>query len=266
MLFQRNAVYIVGAMMLVVSTCGCVPQQSVVTTPTALPMPTALPALEPIPTRTPVVSGTAAFAEIKALEKTYEAEIGDQSGWIHRETSHISDSSVDHGVLPNGQKIPNEYRMVDWYFLDDTGMVVQASSIMVDTAGQVVQEAVFTDHTTTNLTLNQVFSTAPHRLDFSGGIENDLSNSAVTVVRTEPAPGQVLFEIMIPAHGVDEGLPSSTMRKTRSLFDTNTGAMLSTEMLYVASDGQERLFERVEVLVSERVESPPAEVMKALGN
>ena len=154
--------------------------------------------------------------------------------------------------------------MVSWYYLDESGVVVKAHTEMVDEAGSVVQESVFLDGRTTNVTLNQVFATAPYRVDFTGGIENDLSNPAVIVVRSEPAPGQVLFEISVPGNGIASGVSTESVRKTRSLFDTLSGALLSTETIFIAPDGNEQVFERMEVTVSERVETPPAEVMKAL--
>lgn len=94
---------------------------------------------------------------------------------------------------------------------------------------------------------------------------NDLSNSVVPVVRREPAPGQVLFEITVPAYGVDEGLPSTSLRQTRALFDLATGALLYTETLLLGSEGDVQLIERVEVAASERVDTPPVAVTLALG-
>ena len=258
---KRYAIGMLSAAMLYLGSAACTPQAN---TQTILSGQKPLPSLEPIATQSPVANGTEAFAEIQGLEQAYQAEIGVQSGWLHLETRHTSDSSIDRGSLPNGAKIPTDYRMVSWYYLDESGVVVKAHTEMVDEAGSVVQESVFLDGRTTNVTLNHVFATAPYRVDFTGGIENDLSNPAVIVVRSEPAPGQVLFEISVPGNGIASGVSTESVRKTRSLFDTLSGALLSTETIFVAPDGNEQVFERMEVTVSERVETPPAEVMKAL--
>ncbi len=228
-------------------------------------VPTPMPPVGPVAPLEPAPAGAAAYAEIKALDAAFAAGLGDEGGWIHIESVHLSDPPVDHGALPDGRSIPAAYRMIDWYLRDETGLVVKALSTMVTATGEVLQQAVFNGQTTTNVTLNQVFSTAPYRLDFSRGIVSDLSNSAVTVVRREPAPGQVLFEITVPAYGVDVGLPSTSQRRTRSLFDLATGALLYTETLSLGSEGDLQLVERVEVAVSERVGTPPAEVTLALG-
>ncbi len=205
--------------------------------------------------------------DLITLNYQWKESILSESGWLHVKYQ-VDQDGVEPGKFPDGSQIPEEFISEKWYFLNDEGLVVKALSVMYDLNGKEIQTSIFKDRVWTNITFDLSFSGELFYPNLDNDLEKNIATDGftnieqqVTFIDDMPVIEVTTFEdLETPTHF--DGLESDVTRIiNRFVFDAENGAPIRFEMAAVFSNGQQRTVSLEDILVIERVETPPQQIV-----
>lgn len=195
------------------------------------------------------------------LEKARRAYI--MPGWLHIRSETESFRS-DMSTLPDGTPIPTHWQDESWTLIDAEGLAIQSVSLQDTGDARTSQVSTFQDGVWKNLTygtLDEGEKTYLMTLD-SGFLEN--VEKFMAILELDYSTEQIgtdqvaIFIVSVPTH-VSRSSPNKI---TKYYFSTETGLLLRLEEYRPSPTGELELISRITTVMIERVEQPPAEVMK----
>lgn len=237
-------------------------------------LPSLIKRTETFPQVVPVVpdsSNKLIAEEVRALVTRWSGSTLRGAGWVHLVTRHQSDQD-EAGILPNGQPIPLDYVMDEWYQLDQQKQVLTVISIMKDENDRVVQVGTFQEGLWRNSIAGEAYpGEAALYLDFgfSRNIEQATAHGKPAVrYEASMADRPVVtfaigeqFDSPLNMAGYTEPVVSAEHQAT---FDSESGQLLSLARVFVMGDGEQRVVETTTIIAMESVREPPAEVLEFL--
>jgi len=209
-------------------------------------------------------------AEITSLISRWTQPLIYGSGWLHVK-ERVDQDDLELGSLPNGELIPQDYFSESWYLLDSSGVVVAGFSVISDLEGREVQKSLFEEGAWRNLTFDFKSPEESFTPSLDHGVSRDIASTGSFGItsfdsREATASGRTVLEVTTleefqPSTRF-EGFPSevSAVLK-RAIFDRETGALLTYETVLRTVDGQDKVVSRTAVLVVERVDAPPDQLI-----
>jgi hypothetical protein len=209
-------------------------------------------------------------AGITSLISNWTEPLIFSSGWLHVK-ERVDQDDLGLGSLPDGEPIPQDYISESWYLLDGSGVVVAGISMIMDLEGQEVQKSLFEEGAWKNLTFDFRSPEESFTPLLDHGVSRDImsaGSSGITsfdssdaTVADRPVLEVTTTEEFDPSTRF-EGFPSelSAVLK-RAVFDRTTGALITYETILRTVDGQDKVVSRTTVLVVEKVDAPPGELM-----
>ena len=197
------------------------------------------------------------LAELRALNLLRARTFLTVPGWVHLQYRSVNRESG--GILPDGKEIPAEYRMDEWYELDENGRIVSTVARMLDLSGEplqvsVLQEGEFTNYTFEDTNPQEVFYLPPLDFGFTDLAENALKTNKTFTKQPLYANGSYVGDQYI--------IQDSDVR-WESVYDPATGRQLSFTTWQVIREGLQ-LVSSVVVETLENAASPPADVLALL--
>jgi hypothetical protein len=209
-------------------------------------------------------------AEITSLISRWTQPLIYNQGWLHVK-EQVDQDDLGLGNLPNGVPIPQDYISESWYLLDSSGVVVAAVSIISDLEGREVQKSLFEEGAWRNLTFDFKSPEESFTPKLDHGVSRDIASvgsSGITSFdsREATASGRPVLEVTTSEEFEPstkfEGFPSEvSVVLKRAVFDRSTGELISYETVLRTIDGQDKVVSRVTLLVVERVEAAPEQVL-----
>ena len=210
--------------------------------------------------------------EIRALIDKWQGSSLVGEGWLHIIETH--DRNKDQvGVLSNGEGIPMDYVTDSWYHLGQDGKVVALVTLMKDMGEHIVQISTFNNGIWRNLTVGEEWTGGVDQLNLDFGFINDITNSDLygSVVSREEKETNGSRTIVFSLSDVFEqptviaGYDTPVIEGVRRIaFEEQTGAILFVERLLRDENRKERLVERTEILLIEKLASPPGNILDYL--
>lgn len=183
-------------------------------------------------------------------------------GWLHY-TYEIENNTdePDNGKLDNGQIIPLNYILDEWYLLDGNRNVLQAVTYMLSTEGQVLQSTIFKEGRWRNLTLGEEFTPGPFTpdlyFDFLDNvkrfykIDSALLNQSVMDYRGKDVLQFSVIEKFKAPLKLESLNQAVIGGEVRAFIDPNTGEIYQVETILETIDGTKRTTLQTTVLALE---------------
>ncbi len=198
-------------------------------------------------------------------------------GWLHLVYEVKADTDeANNGELSNGQEIPLNYILDEWYYLDGQGMVLEAVTLMLSLDGKVLQASTFQEGTWQNLTVDEKFKvTEPFTIsldfDFLADMQKAYANNSVLLQSSVEFDGvdSLLFTM---SDTFDKPLQAGSyaqpiiQAEKRAILDADSGEILSLETVFVMADGTVRISLSITPLTLENVSEPPDSILLYLTN
>lgn len=194
------------------------------------------------------------LAELRQLSRLRAQTYFQGPGWVHVLDREILQQSG--GVLPNGKEIPNEYRLDQWYELDENGMIVRTVVRMLDMSGEVLQESVLQEEKFTNLTLGEV---NPQEVFYLQPFDHGFTDLAESAAKTNKTLSKQPLFFEGEYIGEQYVIQGSDVR-WESVYDPTTGRQLSFSTWEVKPEGLQ-FVASVVVEVMENLPSAPPEIL-----
>jgi len=211
--------------------------------------------------------------EILAHLDRWMGETLSSAGWLHVVTSHDREKEQSSS-LPSGQVIPEDYKTITWYFLNEEGLVSEMVTFMADLGGRIIQESTFSKGIWRNLTIGEKWAGDPYAIQLDFGFSQDVARSSQTsvfidhyIIELDGASVDVysiedFFDHPVNMEGFDKPIISGTRK---AYFDSNSGALLKVERTLTAEDETVYIVETALFVTVEQVESPPDYILDYLG-
>ncbi len=209
----------------------------------------------------------------KLIEKT--AKIYATTGWVHTTEKTESFFSLSD-TMPDGSPVPTAWTTDTWLLLDENGYVIRGVTTQDTGSPSTSQVTTFKGGIWTNLTLGSTDDTGnpednePYRpLDYI--LEQALTWKDLVVLEIE--------ESVIGKESVTEFTVTTKKLKPTEIgkpdyltmgavykyyFYTETGLIVKMEYYSITPDGQYSLASRGTIIVNEKIQEPPTEVLKYL--
>ncbi len=191
-------------------------------------------------------------------------------GWVHLK-EEVDRDDLDVGTFPDGRPIPEDYVFDHWYLIGADGLAVKSVAVMYDLAGEVIQLSTFDGRTWENPTFGLRYAGEPFPLGLDYGIGTGIRDGRFPGCgyTTGTRSGNPTVEISIwedfPGGLALVGHPERVSRGThRAVFDAQTSALLSFEIVFTSQNGRERVVSITTILQVERVDRPPDEMLALL--
>jgi LysM repeat protein len=197
------------------------------------------------------------LAELRALNLLRAQNFFQGHAWVHLHYRAIHQQSG--GTLPDGRQIPPEYRMDEWYELDEKGRITRTVARMLTLSGEPIQVSVLQDGEFANDTFNEtnpqeVFYLQPLDFGFTDLAENALKTGKSFTRQPLYFEGNYVGDQYV--------IRDNEVRR-ESLYDPATGKQLNFITWLVISEGLQLVSSMV-VETLENVASPPAEILTLL--
>lgn len=200
-------------------------------------------------------------------------EVVQGEGWVHVVELHQRNKQTA-GSLSTGQQIPLNYILDTWYHLNKQGNVVEMVNLMKDGNGKVIQASTYSKGVWENLTVGEKWQGDPPVLNLDYGFSNDVANAAswgsVLGREENSLPDGKTALIFTIRDAFDQPIKIDGYEKlvvsgeTRAHFDQKSGALLSLNRIFVDENGNEFFAEQMTVLVVEKSDLPPTDVLDYL--
>lgn len=175
-------------------------------------------------------------------------------GWVHVLDREIYAQSG--GVLPDGREMPKEYRMDQWYELDEKGSILRTVARMLDMSGNVLQESYLEEGQFTNLTFDEVNQQEVYYLQpFDYGFSDLAENAAKTNKKLTQQP--LFFE---GEYVGEQFIIEDDETRRESVYDPATGRQLSFSTWKVIPEGLQ-LISSVVIETMELLPTAPPEIL-----
>jgi hypothetical protein len=235
---------------------------------TALAFPTATVPMLPTPTDT-IPSEDALYLEVKRLSDQFDAPYQQGPGWVHivRE---------QHSKVEEGQLIPPAYyKTNEWYEVDADGYIQRSLYTDFTENGMILQQSA----TIGNYSINFTFGGSgynemePHRFSLDRLNESflhaDEYKSEISGEEVDCQDGKRcllisvkdLLEQPIQLSGSEKSISGIVLNVW---IDLETGLQFKFESIYLYDDGSEEVRTTRQVLLVEKLELAPAEVVGML--
>lgn len=196
------------------------------------------------------------------LEKARRAYI--MPGWLHIRSETESFRS-DMSTLPDGTPIPTHWQDESWTLIDAEGLAIQSVSLQDTGDARTSQVSTFQDGVWKNLTygtLDEGEETYSIPLDncFSKDAEDSINFITLEYNDTETVEAERVLMITLNGPKMSPQSTSSYMRKC--YYSMETGLLLRMEQYRPSPTRELEIASRSDIKVTEKVEQPPAEVMK----
>ncbi len=196
------------------------------------------------------------------LEKARAAYV--TPGWLYAR-SKTESFRVETSTLPDGTPIPTKWQDEAWTLIDENGRAAQSVSIQDTGDEKTSQISTFQNGVWKNLTY-ETSDGAPEKtylipLD-SGFLEN--AENYKNILELDYNTDQIgteqvtVFIVSGPTH-VSQSRPNKI---TKYYFSTETGLLLRIEEYEPSPEGEFELSYRIDTEIIEKVNQPPAEVMR----
>jgi LysM repeat protein len=197
------------------------------------------------------------LAELRALNLLRSKNFISAPGWVHLQYRAMYQQSG--GTLPDGRQIPAEYRMDEWYELDDKGQIVRTVARMLDLSGELLQVAVlqegeFTNYTYRGTNPQDVFYLQPLDFGFTDLAENALKTDKAFSKQPLTVDGSYVGDMYV--------IQDERLRRD-SVYDPVTGKQLSFTTWQVIPEGLQ-LVSSVVVETLENTATPSPDVLVLL--
>ena len=235
---------------------------------TAQIFPTEIVPLFPTATAT-IPSGDALYLEVKRLSNQFDAPYQQGPGWVHivRE---------QHSKVEEGQLIPPAYyKTNEWYEVDADGYIQRSLSTEFLENGTIIQQSATIGNYSVNFTfggsgynemeprrlsldrLNESFMNAEEYKSEISGDEVDCQDGKRCLLITIKDP----LNPPIQPSGYEKAIIATI---SKVWIDKETGLQFKFESLYLYDDGSEEVRTTREVLLVEKVDQAPDEVIGIL--
>jgi hypothetical protein len=236
-------------------------------------LPTSTPAPTPQPYVTPTLaSSEPILLEVQALAQKFDTSLQGGPGWVHVVSEQKTPPKP--GVVSS---FPPPYlRTEEWFEIDAGGYVTRNLYSDYDASGQIVQQAATVDNYSVNFTTGDsgFNENGPYPLSLdtqtqllSRAAESDSANFTREETTCETGSACLLitsweiFSNPIQNHG--EPQPFTGIGR-RVWIDLETGQQVQIQSFWLLADGSERVDHTQRVLVVEKVETPPQEILEIL--
>jgi hypothetical protein len=197
------------------------------------------------------------LAELRALNLLRSKNFISAPGWVHLQYRAMYQQSG--GTLPDGRQIPAEYRMDEWYELDDKGQIVRTVARMLDLSGELLQVAVLQEEEFTNYTYG---GTNPHDVFYLQPLDFGFTDLAENALKTDKALSKQPLTVDGSYVGDMYVIQDDRLRRD-SVYDPVTGKQLSFTTWQVIPQGLQ-LVSRVVVETLENTATPSPDVLVLL--
>lgn len=209
--------------------------------------------------------------EVQSLAARRQSEVlKGGAEWIHVTELHQRNKDVT-GMLSTGQQIPANYVLDTWYHLDKQGKVFELINIMKAENNEIIQVSTYSKGVWQNLTVGEKWHGDSPTLNLDYGFSSDIANA--------PAWGSILnreenklsngrsalvftikdvFDQPVKIEGYGKLIMSG---ETRAQFDSQSGALLSLDRVFVDENGDQFVAEQMEILAFEKIDLPPQDVL-----
>jgi len=199
------------------------------------------------------------LGELRALNLLRSKNFLSIPGWVHLQYRAMYQQSG--GTLPDGTQIPAEYRMDEWYELDEMGRITRTVARMLDLSGEplqvsVLQEGEFTNYTFEETNPQEVFYLPPLDFGFTDLAENALKTGKSFDKQPLYVDGSYV--------GDQYAIQDDEVR-WESVYDPATGKQLNFLTWQVLPEGLQ-LISSVVIETLENVTTPPAEILDLLAS
>ncbi len=206
-------------------------------------------AAQPLPTSAPNTLPPA-LLRLQTLTRTWQNPLLDSSGWLHLRERRITNQSSS----PNGRGLPEVFEVELWYELGEGRLVLRAVQQTRDAQGNLIEESFYRDevwHDRTTGSMAQDALLHVHNLDLDFvSLAVKTWQRGLPLNHTQDNGEGELFQLEM------DGLQFS------ALFDAQTGQLLRYQVFGNTPNGS--VDQETIVLVQERLEQPPAEVLQIL--
>jgi len=192
--------------------------------------------------------------EIKILAEQRQTNLVSQPGWLHLQIRKEGTEAVplfDRGIRPD------QYEQEEWIYLNEVGSVITGVKRMMD-GGQQLQVQVLGNGRWTDLTLHTMSPVESGRYDSNFGFY-DLANRLVE-------RGRMLHTDTIYYGCWYQGerfTISDGQNYYEAVFNPHRGSLRWIKRYHII-DGAIVLVESMEMMVEERVDEPPSEILALL--
>ena len=232
--------------------------------PTSTPVPTAEPYFTPT-----FVSSDPILLEVQALAQKFDAPFQQGTGWVHSVT-------VTESRLRPGQTYPPPYVLSEqWLELDAEGYVIRSLWTDKDENGNVLQQSATVGNYSTNFTTGDfgyneysryLFSTDMLTGDLSRVAQygSQVSRAEIACEDGSPCLLITLFDSFL--QGIQN--PGETQAiygaGRRTWINLDTGQQVKVQAFSRLQDGTDQIDYTQQVLVLEKVNTPPKEILEIL--
>ena len=244
-------------------------------TPPAAPMessiqvfPTATVPILSTPTATKPITD-ALYLDVKRLSDQFDTPYQQGPGWVHIVTEQ-------HSKVEEGQLIPPPYYKSDeWYQIDADGYIQRSLSTDYTDKGNILQQAAVIGNYSINFTfgggdynsmepqrisldrLNESFLHAEaYKSEINGEEVDCLDGKRCLLISVKD-----LLELPIQPSGYEEAIAATIFKVW---IDLETGLQNKFESIYLYSDGSEEVRSTRQVLLVEKMENAPEEIVGIL--
>jgi len=209
----------------------------------------------------------------KLIDKT--TSIYATAGWVHTASKTEGFSSLSD-TMPDGSPIPMMWSTDVWLLLDEKGYVVSGITIQDTGSPSTSQVSIFKDGIWNNLTLGTTTDTGNPEDNKPYRPADQILEQALTwkdVVKLE-AEYTVIGEERVMEYSMTSrslkpyeigGDGYMVMGNVLKYYlSMETGLVMMIEQYDITPEDQLKLIQRITTIVDEKVEQPPAEVMKYL--
>ena len=163
-----------------------------------------------------------------------------------------------------------DYVIDTWYHLGNDGKLVALAALMKDTDENIVQISTFSNGLWRNFTLGEEWAGGADSVNLDYGFIKDITNSDLygSVVSREDKEingnRMIVFSLtdVFKQPTVIAGYDTPIIEGVRRIaFEEQTGAILFVERILRDENGKERLVERIEFLLIEKLPSPPPDIL-----
>ncbi len=216
----------------------------------------------PFATRSPI-DGFPQMTDIRQKLQDWESSLLDQPGWLYIKTA-VSDTGTN--MLYNGV---SEYIDEGWYLLDENRQAVQMINQTTALDGRVLQQSIYQDGTSKNLTTSTSYNYTPTPMNLVDYIISKLTSQARTGEDWQPTEtswqGQTAWvftdQDSFPSPTTLDDTDNVIAVEGHDYIDPLTGQRLGDETYIFTADGEEKLVRRNITLAMEHVDKPPAAVL-----
>lgn len=235
--------------------------------PTSTPAPTARPYVTPT-----LASSDPILLEVQTLAKKFDTSLQSGPGWVHVVSER--ETSPKPGVVSS---FPPPYiRTEEWFEINAEGYFTRKLYSDYDANGQIIQQTATVGNYSVNFTTGDsgFNENGPYPLsldtqtqDLSRAAESANANLTREEITCENGSACLLitswenFPNPIQNHG--EPQPFTGIGR-RVWIDLETGQQVKYQAFWLLADGSERMDHAERILVVEKVETPPKEILEIL--